>query len=72
MGQLGYFDLENRLDQLSQQGDPLEKLNELIAWNNFRPILRKALQKTRKSAAGRKPFDSILVFKIIVLQHLYN
>lgn len=72
MGQLGFFDLEDRLEQLSKHGDPLVKLNEWIPWNDFRTLLRKALHKTRKSAAGRKPFEPLLMFKIIVIQHLYN
>ena len=72
MSQPGFFDLDERYSQLSQQGDPLVKLNEIIPWNAFRALLQKALFKTRKSAAGRKPFDSILMFKILVLQSLYN
>ena len=28
--------------------------------------------KPRKSQAGRKPYDVVLMFKILVLQHLYN
>ena len=71
-GQLGFFDLSNRYEQLSQQGDPLVKLNELIPWQHFRPLLKKALKKQRKSTAGRKPYDSILLFKMLVLQSFYN
>ena len=29
-------------------------------------------QKTRKSKAGRKPYDVVLMFKVLVLQHFYN
>jgi len=72
MAQPGLFDLDNRLKSLSQPGDPLESLNETIPWDSFRPALSKALKKFRKSNAGRKPFDSILMFKIFVLQSLYN
>ena len=28
--------------------------------------------KPRKSQAGRKPYDVVLMFKILLLQHLYN
>jgi IS5 family transposase len=71
-GPIGIFDLANRYEQLSQQGDPLVKLNEMIPWGKFRPLLRKALKKVRKSAAGRKPYDNILLFKMLVLQSFYN
>ncbi len=29
-------------------------------------------QSSKKSNAGRKPFDVVLIFKALVLQHLYN
>lgn len=72
MAQPGLFDLDNRLESLSRLGDPLETLNQTIPWDSFRPTLTKALKKFRKSNAGRKPFDSILMFKILVLQSLQN
>lgn len=70
--QPGFFDLSNRLELLSEQGDPLEKLNDAIDWTIFNRLLEKAFRKTRKSAAGRKPFSRILMFKVLVLQSLYN
>jgi len=72
MAHPGLFDLDNRLESLSRLGDPLETLNQVIPWDVFRPALTKALKKFRKSNAGRKPFDSILMFKILVLQSFYN
>lgn len=71
MGQLSMFSEEDRLKKLSNLGDNLEKLN-IIDWEKFRPIIKTALKKERKSNAGRPPFDEILMFKIIVLQKLYN
>jgi IS5 family transposase len=38
----------------------------------FRDDLETIREKERKNAAGRKPFDTILMFKILVLQSLYN
>ena len=32
----------------------------------------RAKAETRKSAAGRKPLDGIVMFKVLVLQSLYN
>ena len=29
-------------------------------------------EKERKSNAGRKGFDGVLMFKVLILQHLYN
>ncbi len=68
----GFFDIDFRLEQLDQCGDPLTKLNKVIPWEEFRADLEKIREKERKSNAGRKPFDVILMFKILILQSLYN
>lgn len=71
-GQFGFFDLANRYDQLSNQGDPLEKLNLVIDWKIFLTSINRAFDKARKSPAGRKPFNRLMMFKILLLQGLYN
>jgi IS5 family transposase len=68
----GLFDRQNRLESLSRTGDPLEKLLQAIPWEDFRPTLAKLTEKDRKSPAGRKPFDLLLMFKLLILQRLYN
>ena len=72
MAQPRFFDLDNRYESLSHLGDPLEVLNGSIPWETFRPVLNKALRKFKKSNAGRKPYNPVLMFKILVLQSLYN
>ena len=68
----GFFDIQFRLDDLTKNGDPLVQLNERVNWDLFRPELDKIREKERKSSAGRKAFDVLLMFKILVLQSLYN
>lgn len=72
MMQSGFFDLQNRYQKLSELGDPLEVINQVVDWERFRPVLKKALKKSRKNNAGRKPYDNVLMFKVLVLQSLYN
>ena len=72
MSQLGFFDLQNRLNSLSKSGDPLVLLKNKIQWLKFNSTLSKALKKDRKSNAGRKPYSPLLMFKILILQSLYN
>lgn len=67
----GLFDLQNRMKRL-EQDDPLAKLSALVPWEEFRPTLATINDKERKSKAGRKPFDVVLMFKVLVLQSLYN
>lgn len=73
--QPGFFDLDERYEVLSRLGDPLRVLATEIPWERFRPTLEKALRQARgprKSEAGRKPHDSVLMFKALVLQRLYK
>lgn len=72
MMQTGLFDWQRRFEQLEQSGDPLAKLNRIVDWEQFRSSLETIRDKQRKSNAGRKPFDAIVMFKIMVLQSLYN
>jgi transposase, IS5 family len=72
MKQRGFFDEMDRLEELSKIGDPLEKLNEVIDWEMFRPILTRTLSKEAKGPGGRPPFDYVMMFKILILQRLYH
>ena len=46
-----------------------------MPWEEFRPALEQVWRKPdadRKSRAGRKPMDAVLMFKTLVLSALYN
>ena len=60
MLQPGFFDLDNRYKKLNER-DPLISLNELIEWEDFRVVLNKLRVKPRRSSAGRKPYDVVLM-----------
>ena len=72
MMESGMFDWEFRFAKLDGNGDPLTQLDKLIDWEQFRPTLRVIRDKQRKSNAGRKPYDEVLMFKVLILQSLYN
>ena len=80
MGQMGFFDLGRRYAGLDAKRDPLVALASLVPWGSFRPQLKAALvagglrtaTQDRKSPAGRRPWDEVLIFKALVLQALYN
>lgn len=71
-GQPGFFDIERRAAKLTEMGDPLVGLNAEIDWEAFRPDLNRVHEKARKSNAGAKPIDVVLMFKMLVLQQLNN
>lgn len=75
MGQMGFFDLGDRYAGLDKFGDSLVLLKKTIPWENFRPELKALWRRPdeeRKSRAGRKPWDEILMFRVLALQQLYN
>lgn len=72
MGQPGFFDLDERYEQLSEAGDPLVKLGDLIDFEIFRPQLTTTLKRSDGAKGGRPPYDPVLMFKILVLQTLYT
>jgi transposase, IS5 family len=80
MGQLGFFDLNRRYESLTEKNDPLVAIAAMVPFESFRPKLIAALIKgelrrseaERKSSAGRKPWDEVVIFKALVLQALYN
>ena len=67
----GLFDEQNRLEDLSKMNDPLEKINSVINWERFRPEIEKVFDKKKKSNAGRKSYDKVMMFKILVLGSYY-
>ncbi|WP_448604615.1 IS5 family transposase [Thermoleptolyngbya sp.] len=72
MSQAGFWDWEERQTKLTQKKDLLVRLNQIVPWEAFRPTLEKLHDKPRKSNAGRKAIDVVVMFKLLVLQQLYN
>lgn len=70
--QPGFFDILERTAKLTQMGDPLVGLKDQINWEAFRSDLNRLHEKERKSNAGAKPIDVVLMFKVLVLQQLNN
>jgi transposase, IS5 family len=75
MAQMGFFDLSDRYASLDAKKDPLVEIDAVVPWEEFRPLLEQIWRKPeseRKSRAGRKPMDAVLMFKTLVLGTLYN
>ena len=66
------FEEADRLAKLSQLKDPLEKFNQRIDFEQFRSLLEKALEKPNAGVGGCKPYDYVMMFKILILQWYYN
>ena len=71
-GQPGFFDVEDRLKQLSAKGDALERLSAVVDFELFRADLERAVVRSDRSRGGRPPFDHVLMFKVLILQSSHN
>jgi IS5 family transposase len=72
-GNKGLFDEQFNIELLSNIGNPLDAISKVIDFEIFRYLLEdKMLNKDKKSNAGAKPFDVVLMFKIILLQRYYG
>ena len=69
---LGFFDVELRVQWLLTKGNPLSRLNAVVDWELFRPLLDAALVKPAKGPGGRPPHDRLKMFKTLVVQRFYN
>ena len=67
-----FFDLAIQLEKITALNDFLPTLNTHVDWESFRDDLNKVREKERLSNAGAKPYDVVLMFKILVLKFLYN
>jgi IS5 family transposase len=72
-GKQSLFDEEFSMEKLSAIGNPLETISEVIDFEMFRSTLEsKLLNTNKKSNAGAKPYDVVLMFKIMILQRYYG
>ena len=73
VGNRGLFDEEENRQKLSDLGNPLEMISEVIDFEIFRASLEdKLLNKDKKNNAGAKPYDVVMMFKIMILQRYYG
>src|ERR1700681_571934 len=75
MGQFGFFDADRRLAAITAKGDPLEMIARVVPFEGFRAEIEAAVLtpvNEKKSSAGRKSIDVMVMFRMLVLQSLYN
>lgn len=72
-GNRGLFDEQETHQKLSNLGNPLEKISKIIDFEMFRDMLEsKMLNYEKKNNAGAKPYDVVMMFKIMILQRYYG
>lgn len=70
---LGFFDVELRVQWLLTKGNPLSRLDAVLDWELFRPLLDAAFDKPAKGPGlPGPPHDRLKMFKTLVVQRFYN
>jgi hypothetical protein len=65
-GQRGFWDAQQRITKILNIKPVPKSLAESIPWESFRPLLDKGYEHERKR------IDSLILFKMLVLQQLFN
>ncbi len=72
-GSISLFDEQETYQKLSAIGNPLEKICKVLDFEMFRETLDAVLlNKNKKNTTGSKPYDVVMIFKIIILQRFYG
>jgi len=69
---LGFWSVEDRLSEISADGDPLEVLNRTVDFEMFRPILERAAGGRAGAKGGRPSMEGVLKFRMLVLQSFHG
>jgi IS5 family transposase len=72
VGQKGFWDEQQRVAKLKEKKQELKRLSDSIPWDSFQRLLERGYTQNRKSNAGRKTIDPLILFKILNLQQHFN
>lgn len=69
-----FTDDEKILSKLAEKGNPLERLDAVMDWNLFLPLLSELFSRKDKviSRGGGPHLDYLMMFKVLLLQRLHN
>lgn len=68
----GLFDYQERKAELERRKRGLDRLNTVVDWESFRAVLEERIKFTEKPRGGPRPWDLVLMFKIVVLQKFHG
>jgi IS5 family transposase len=66
------FERTDQLDRIKKLGSPLLRLNKAIKWESFRGKLEEVYPVEISKLGGRPRKDPLMMFKVLILQRLYN
>ncbi len=67
-----FWDEQQRISRLKNNKPVLNCLSESITWEAFWPLLEKGYNQVSQGNTVRKRIYPLILFKILVLQQLFN
>jgi IS5 family transposase len=67
--QRSFLEIEDCYNRLDKAHDPLLKLNKMVNWDSFKPILESIRFETTERG-GRPGIDPLIMVKCLLLQAL--
>lgn len=64
--------IEKVYAQIDKKGDILKTINDAVDWGQFAPLLAEVQNKSVGIDSDRRKYDVTLMFKVFLLQTLYN
>jgi len=68
----GFGRIQKRRQRLEESKDKLRDLNEMVPWEILSQVLEGLPSQERKSRAGRKAIEPLIMLKLLILKQLYN
>lgn len=68
----GIFDYQNHVRALAARQTSLDRLQAVITWKSFSPLLAQVFRLDRQDRGGRPRYEPLLMLKIVVLQRIHN
>ena len=68
----GFFDSEALMKRVAETEHPLWRIKEVVDWERFRLSINDVFDRTPKGPGGRPSYDRMMMFKVLILKHLYN
>ena len=68
----GLFDAEAILERVQQYDHVLWRIDALVTWDRFLPVLEEVFIRPAKGPGDRPRYPLLMMFKVLVLKYLYN
>ena len=67
-----FFEKEKTIDVIKNSNSAILRIKDMVDFELFRPKLEAEILNKNKGKKGAKPYDLILLLKMLLLKQIYN